>query len=111
MHVLHNPQTLARPRWDGNRVTFQITDRDTWVDCAISRAALLDIAQRSYLPAGGWLACFLTSRDRIEAIALAKFLARPSHAGGVLNVWSEDVDPQPPNVPVAACATAMRQSA
>jgi Protein of unknown function (DUF1488) len=111
MRVLHNPQSSSRPRWDGNRVTFQITDRETFVDCAISRAALLDIAQRSYLPADGWLACFLKSRDRIEAIALAKLLVRPDHAGGVLNIWSEDVDPWPPNVPVAACATAMRQSA
>jgi len=111
MHVLHNLQPRSRPRWDGNRVTFQLTDRDSCVDCAISRAALLDVAQRSYLPPDGWLACFLKSRDRIEAIALAKLLARPHHASGVLNIWSEDVDPWPPNMPAAASAAAMRQSA
>jgi hypothetical protein len=111
MHIVHDQQAAYRPRWDGNRITFQITDRDTHIDCAISRAALLDIAQRSYLPADGWMACFLKARDRIEAIALTKFLGRSQDAGGILNIWSEDIDPWPPIVPATASATAIRQSA
>jgi len=111
MHILHDSRAISGPSWDGSRVTFQIMDQDTLVDCAISRVALLDIAQRNYLPADGWVACFLTSRTQIEAIALAKFLRRSRHARGMLHIWSEDIDPVPPNVPVSACGTAIRQSA
>lgn len=111
MHILRDSRAISRPGWDGSRVTFQIVDRDTLVDCAISRAALLDIAQRNHLPADGWMACFLKSRARIEAIALAKFLGRSRHVGGILHIWSEDIDPAPPNMPVAACGTTIRQSA
>lgn len=112
MHILQDHQAAAaRPHWDGTRVTFQIVDQDTLVECAISRAALLDIAQRHHLPADGWMACFMKSRARIEAIALAKFLGRSRDVGGVLHIWSDDVDPAPPGMPAAAHATAIRQSA
>lgn len=104
LHILHARLPVARPRWDGTRVTFQIMDKGRRVDCAISRAALLDIAQRSHLSDPALLACFLSSRTRIEAIARAKWHARSRHAKGILHIWSEDTDPSPPSIPAVACA-------
>jgi hypothetical protein len=111
MHTVDNLRSVTNPRWDGNRVTFQIIDRERRVDCAISRAALLDIAERNHLPAAGWMACFLKSRERIEAVAFAKFRGRSRHAVGMLNIWSNDIDPSPPTLPVAVGAVSIRRCA
>ena len=36
----------SRPRWDGSRILFDITDGNEQVPCAISRAALEQISER-----------------------------------------------------------------
>ncbi len=47
MHLVHADSPVSRPRWDGQRVTFDIDDGEGRIRCAISHAALLDIAGRT----------------------------------------------------------------
>jgi hypothetical protein len=87
-----NDQPVATPRWDGSRVTFEVRDGETLVRCAISRAALLDIAERSHLRPAEMMDCFTRSRRRIEVVALAKFRRRSGPDSGLVNIWSDDVE-------------------
>jgi hypothetical protein len=102
---------MSRPHWDGSRLTFDIDDGPARVRCAISHAALLDIADRANLRPAQLMDCFIEYRSRIEAIALAKYRTRAAHATGLVNIWSDDIDPPPTNAPVLACAVAVRQGA
>ena len=87
------PPIASHPRWDGRRVLFELADGDRDVACTISTNALQDLSgQRRFKPVE-LLACFATARARIEAIALGKIRARAQEASGLLNIWSNDVEP------------------
>jgi hypothetical protein len=87
----------SAPRWDRNRVLFEITDGGNVVSCAISREALQDISERRYGKPLELLACFGKVRARVERIALAKFRSRPDFGEGLVTIWSGDLDdPLPP---------------
>lgn len=94
---------VSHPRWDGQRVLFQLRDADQAIACAISRDALQALSGlRRFRPAD-LLDCFLSERDRIGAIALSKLHARSGGVTGVLTIWSDDIDDPPPaSAPVAA---------
>jgi hypothetical protein len=111
VQILQNVRPVSRPNWDGNRVTFDIYNGATRVRCAISRVALLDLAERPNLRPAELMDCFMDARPRIEAIASAKFRTRPVHATGLVNIWSDDIDPLPPTLPIAACVAPERRSA
>lgn len=99
------------PRWDGQRLMFDIHDAKDHVHCAISRAALLDIAEHIHLRPSELIACFIEFRSRIESIAWAKFRSRPDRPTRRVNIWSDDIDPPPASAPVAARAGEVRRSA
>ena len=61
MNALDQVVDLSRPRWDGNRVLFEIADGDERIPCAISRAALQDLSQRRHYQ-GGRTAAVLCQR-------------------------------------------------
>lgn len=89
------PPTASSPRWDGARVLFEVQDGGRSVSCAISLNALQDLSERrSYRPLD-LLNGFAAARDRIEAIALGKIRTRPDSVCGLLNIWSDDIDPAP----------------
>jgi hypothetical protein len=73
-------------------VVFEVVDAGEVIDCAISREALQDISGRRYAKPPELLACFETLRGRLEAIALAKFRARPESVDGMVTIWSGDLD-------------------
>jgi len=91
----------ADPRWDGNRVAFEIEVEGHTVPCAISRSALQDLGGYRHYSGPELLRCFANARPRIEAIAADKFSARPESVYGVVSIWSDDLDEAPP-VPAAA---------
>lgn len=96
--VLFNSTTSSsRPRWDGSRILFEITDGDEQVPCAISRAALEVISERRCYHAADLLGCFANARGRIEGRALEKLRARPVGVSGRLSLWADDVDLLPPD--------------
>jgi hypothetical protein len=85
------------PRWDRNRVLFEINTGGQWIECAISREALQDASGRRYGKPLELLACFSKVRPRLERIALAKYMARPDTMEGLVTIWSDDLgDPLPP---------------
>jgi Protein of unknown function (DUF1488) len=69
------------PRWDRNRVLFEINTGGQWIECAISREALQDASGRRYGKPLELLACFSKVRPRLERIALAKYMARSETMG------------------------------
>jgi hypothetical protein len=81
---------LSAPRWDNNRVLFQIDDGDHLVECAISRQALAEVAGRHLGRPSEFLACFSKFRSRIEQRALDKARAQ---AGTIrpVTIWSGDL--------------------
>lgn len=90
------PPGSPTPRWDGRRVLFDVVQEDgRRVPCAISLTALQDLAGLRRSRPADLLACFVATRERIEAIALHKLRARRSSSAGVLSIWSEDLDPPP----------------
>ena len=92
MSTAINATGLAPPRWDGRRILFEVDHGGQSVVCAISLTALQDLSSfRRFKPAE-LLKCFIETRARIEAIALAKLRARPGAVAGVLNIWSDDLD-------------------
>ncbi len=95
---------LARPRWDGSRVLFEIADGGERIACAISRSALQDLSRRRHFKAADLLQCFASARPRIEAIALGKLRARGGDLAGTLTIWADDIEDQPAT-PVAAVAS------
>lgn len=86
------PSVGAPPRWDRNRVLFEIEDGGRSVACAISVQAIQDASGRRFHDKARLLDCFRTLRPRIERIALGKLRARPHAADHLLNLWSGDLD-------------------
>ena len=86
----------SRPRWDGSRVLFEITDGNEQIQCAISRGALEEISERRCFRTADLLGCFTNARGRIERLALEKLRARPDGISGRLSLWADDVDLVPP---------------
>jgi hypothetical protein len=86
------PAGAPRPICDGNRILFDIFDGDELVACAISRAALEDISETRCFKPAQMLASFAASREKIEAVALAKRQARPGPLEGRLNIWADDME-------------------
>lgn len=83
---------LAKPRWDGSRVVFEIDVDGEIVDCAISRSALQDISGvRRFAPVD-LLRGFGEVRARIEEIAANKFRIRPETVSGFVSIWADDVE-------------------
>jgi Protein of unknown function (DUF1488) len=95
MNALDQVVDLSRPRWDGNRVLFEIADGDERIPCAISRAALQDLSQRRHYKAAELLLCFVNARAHIEAIALGKLRARSGGLLGPLSIWADDINDLP----------------
>ena len=86
---------LAKSRWDGSRVLFEIENGGQRVACAISRGALQHIGgPRNFAPAD-LLKSFANARARIEAIAASKFAAGPESASGIVSIWEDDVEDPP----------------
>ena len=103
MMLFSRMTSSSRPRWDGSRVLFEITDGTRQIQCAISRAALEEISERRLFRAADLLGCFANARGRIEKLALEKLRARPDGISGRLSLWADDVDFLPPDgAPVAA---------
>ncbi|MBW4090722.1 MAG: DUF1488 domain-containing protein [Proteobacteria bacterium] len=82
----------APPRWDRNRVLFEIEDDGRRVACAISLQAIQDASGRRFHDGVRLLDCFGKVRTRIERIALGKLHARPHEDDQVLTIWSGDLD-------------------
>ncbi len=83
---------LAKPRWDGSRVVFEIDVAGQAVACAISRSALQDVSgMRRFAPAD-LLRGFGEARGRIEEIAAAKFRSNPESASGFVSIWTDDIE-------------------
>ncbi len=102
---MEQPNGPARPRWDGNRILFEVIAADEWIPCAISRAAVQGLSERRCFKTAELLQCFAVARERIEKIALDKLGARPAGVYGTLNIWADDIDDAaPPSVPVAKTA-------
>jgi hypothetical protein len=88
---------LAKPRFDGNRVIFEIDADGRRVPCVISRSALQGISQRRHFASGDLLRSFNDARRQIEQIALRKYRAQPESASGVTSIWEEDVEDTRPS--------------
>ncbi|MDE2581108.1 MAG: DUF1488 family protein [Rhodospirillales bacterium] len=82
----------ASPRWDRNRVLFEIEDGGRAVACAISVQAIQDASGRRFHDKTRLLDCFSKIRPRVERIALEKLRARPHAGENLLTVWSGDLD-------------------
>ena len=80
------------PRWDRNRVLFEIETDGERVECAISREALQDASERRHGKPVELLACFSKVRPRLERIALAKYHARSDAVQGLVTIWSGDLE-------------------
>ncbi len=94
------------PSCDGRRVLFEIVENDVAVACAISLNALQDLsAHRCFKPAE-LLACFAQRRRQIEKIARTKARARSEDEGGLIYVWSDDIDEAPAAQPASAAQPA-----
>jgi hypothetical protein len=103
MTGLNKRAVASHPRWDGQRVLFDIVDKDRSIACAISLNALQDLSEQRRFKPADLLKCFAAARARIEAIALDKLRARSEGVSGLLNIWSGDIDDPPPaSEPVAA---------
>lgn len=86
------PFVAGPPRWDRNRVLFEIEDGGRAVPCAISVQAIQDASGRRFHDKARLLDCFGKLRPRIERIALGKLRARPHAGEHLLTVWSGDLD-------------------
>jgi hypothetical protein len=83
--------TLAKPRWDGSRVMFEIEAAGEAVACAISRGALQDLSGRKQHAPADMLRCFEAARVQIETIAAEKFRDRPESVSGIVSIWDDDI--------------------
>lgn len=83
---------LAAPRWDSNRVLFEVDDGERRIECAIHRQALEEIGGRRLGGPLELLACFNKSRTRIERLALHKARVRGGSIGGPVTIWSGDLE-------------------
>jgi uncharacterized protein DUF1488 len=84
-----------RPRWDGSRILFEVSDGTAQIACAISREALQDISGTRCFKEADLLRCFADARERIEALALQKLRAAPGNVASRVNLWAGDVDNPP----------------
>jgi hypothetical protein len=82
----------ATPRWDRNRVLFEIEHDGELVECAISREALQDMSARRYAKPAELLECFTKIRPRAEQIAGDKLRGRSDAIEGLVTIWSSDLD-------------------
>jgi hypothetical protein len=96
MSIAKQKASIAKPRWDGSRVLFEIEATGNRIPCAISRAALQDLSGRRHFASTDLLRCFAEARVRIEAIAASKFRVRPESVSGIVSIWADDVDDAPP---------------
>jgi hypothetical protein len=85
-------QALPAPRLAGARLLFSADDGQMRIDCAISRSALLDLAEQTHLKPADLLSCFIRKRTQIEAAAWAKFHRNGGAMTGIVNLWSGDFD-------------------
>ncbi len=86
----------ATPRWDRNRVLFEIVHDGQLVECAISREALQDMSARRYAKPAELMECFEKIRPRAERIAAEKLQGRSDAIEGLVTIWSSDLDdPEP----------------
>ncbi len=104
MHSIAPAKHATPPRLEGRRVTFEIEVDGAWMPCAISEAAIFDVAGLKHMRPNEMLGVFLRARLRIEAIARAKLLARAGQVQGTLNIWSDDIEPPPDAAPGAKAA-------
>lgn len=104
MHLIEHERPANAPRLVGRSVTFEIEENGGWMPCAISEAAILNVAGRTHLRPSELLGVFLRARPQIEAIARAKLEARAGHVRAILNLWSDDIEPPPDTRPAAAAA-------
>jgi hypothetical protein len=105
MNVVRRLRTVAKPRWDGSSLLFELEIAGTAVPCAISRAALQEICGCHHIASGDLLRRFTEGRERIEKIAAGIFAVRPESVTGTLRIWADDVD-DPPSAPAVACQAA-----
>lgn len=96
MLTLYPIRSEMPPSWDGGRVLFEIIDRGTRVQCAISRMALEAIGTARCGSATDWLRRFVETRSRIETLARSKLHARPVGVRGRLSLWADDFDDPSP---------------
>jgi Protein of unknown function (DUF1488) len=92
MKSLDGDAVAPSPRWDGNRILFDVNDGGQSIACAISRAALEELIATRCFGAADMLRGFVGARDRIERLALAKSRARPDGNMGRLTLWADDID-------------------
>ncbi len=83
---------LAAPRWDNNRVLFEIDDGEHRIECAIYRQALEEVGGRRFGTPLELLACFSKSRTRIERLALHKARTQGATISGPVTIWSGDLE-------------------
>ena len=84
MHLVSPTRQAKPPRLDGRRVIFEIAADGAWIPCAISEAAILDVAGRKHMRPNELLGVFLRAQPRIEAIAQAKLKSRGGYVRGIL---------------------------
>lgn len=101
---------MPPPRWDGQRLIFELNiDDGVVVRCAISRLALLGISGGGQFRTPDLMARFAEARPRIEAAAYAKLRERSSPPLGILHIWEDDIlDPSPDATPRAMEASMRR---
>jgi hypothetical protein len=87
---------LAKPRWDGSRILFEIEVAGAPVACAISRSALQDLSGRKQYAAADLLRCFEAFRSQIETIAAGKFRDKPESVSGIVSIWDDDIEEADP---------------
>jgi hypothetical protein len=96
----------APPRWDGQRLVFELDmEGGSRVRCAISRLALLGVTGGGRFEVSDILKRFGTARERIEAAAFAKLRERTSPPLGILHIWEDDILDPPPAAPQQAMET------
>ena len=105
MTIANKPGSIARPRWDGNRMLFEIEIGGKPIACAISGGALQEISGCHHIATRDLLRRFTDGRDRIEAIAARILATRPESVTGTLHIWADDID-DPPSAPAVACQAA-----
>ena len=79
--------------WDGNQIVFDLSFAHDQIACAVSRAALEQLAGRRCFRKEDALACFDRHRELIESLAAGKLHARQSGLCGRLTLWADDLDP------------------
>ena len=96
--------SLAKPTLGRGCVLFEIEDHGALVRCSVSEAAIQDASGCWSKRSGDLLQQFSALRPRIMA-ATSRKLRFHSPLGGVLHVWSGDLDDDPmPDIPAVALA-------